>query len=88
MPEDQDQLTDQERRMLVDWISKNLEIAAEAKQKDNKIVMRRMTKSQYTNSLNELLGIDINFGDVLPNDGKSKMDLVIMKYSSNFITSY
>ena len=72
-PEDQDQLTDQERRMLVDWISKNLEIAAEAKQKDNKIVMRRMTKSQYTNSLNELLGIDINFGDVLPNDGKSKM---------------
>ena len=72
-PEDQDQLTDQERRMLVDWISKNLEIAAEAKQKDNKIVMRRMTKSQYTNSLNELLDVDIDFGDVLPNDGKSKM---------------
>ena len=24
-PEDQDQLSDQERRMLVDWISKNLE---------------------------------------------------------------
>ena len=32
-----------------------------------------MTKSQYTNSLNELLDVDIDFGDVLPNDGKSKM---------------
>jgi hypothetical protein len=72
-PSDQPQLSDQERRILVDWITENLDKAAEAKQTDNKLVMRRLTKSQYTNSLNELLGVDINFGDVLPDDGKSEM---------------
>ena len=34
--------------------------------------MRRLTKSWYTNSLKELLGVDINFWDV-PDDGKSEM---------------
>ncbi len=72
-PSDEPQLSDQERRTLVDWITENLDKAAEAKQTDNKLVMRRLTKSQYTNSLNELLGVDINFGDVLPDDGKSEM---------------
>ena len=72
-PSDQPQLSDQDRRTLVDWITENLDKAAEAKQTDNKLVMRRLTKSQYTNSLNELLGVDINFGDVLPDDGKSEM---------------
>ena len=72
-PSDQPQLSDQERRNLVDWITENLDKATEAKQTDNKLVMRRLTKSQYTNSLNELLGVDINFGDVLPDDGKSEM---------------
>lgn len=72
-PSDQSQLSDQDRRILVDWITENLDKAAEAKQTDNKLVMRRLTKSQYTNSLNELLGVDINFGDVLPDDGKSEM---------------
>lgn len=72
-PSDEPQLSDEDRRTLVDWITKNLDKAAEAKQTDNKLVMRRLTKSQYTNSLNELLGVDINFGDVLPDDGKSEM---------------
>ena len=34
--------------------------------------MRRLTKSWYTNSLKELLGVDVNFWDV-PDDGKSEM---------------
>ena len=67
------QLKDGERRQLVNWLSDNLKKAAIAKQKDNKSVMRRLTKVQYTNSLNELLGVSVNFGDALPEDGKSKM---------------
>ena len=91
-PDDQDQLSNEERKILVDWISKNLEIATAAKQKDNKTVMRRLTKSQYTNSLNQLLGVNINFGDVLPNDGKSKMGFTnngnILQTSSLHIDYY
>lgn len=72
-PKKKPQLKDDERRQLVSWLSDNLKKAAIAKQKDNKSVMRRLTKVQYTNSLNELLGVSVNFGDVLPDDGKSKM---------------
>ena len=72
-PKKKSQLKDEERRQLVNWLSNNLQKAAIAKRKDNKSVMRRLTKTQYTNSLNELLDVMVNFGDVLPNDGKSKM---------------
>ena len=72
-PKKKAQLNDVERRQLVNWLSDNLKKAAIAKQKDNKSVMRRLTKVQYTNSLNELLGVSVNFGDALPDDGKSKM---------------
>ena len=91
-PDDEPQLSTDDRRILVDWITKNLDKAAEAKQTDNKLVMRRQTKSQYTNSLNELLGIYINFGDILPDDGKSKMGFTnngnILQTSSLHIDYY
>ena len=54
-------------------MSDNLKKAALAKQVDNRSVMRRLTKVRSTNSLTELLGVSVNFGDVLPDDGKSKM---------------
>ncbi len=72
-PKKKKQLDDSERRILVNWLTENLEKASLARKKDNKGVMRRLTKRQYTNSLNELLDVSVNFGDVLPDDGKSKM---------------
>ena len=72
-PKKKKQLEDDERRTLVDWMTENLEKAAVAKRIDNKSVMRRLTKVQYTNSLKNLLDLTVNFGDVLPDDGKSKM---------------
>jgi uncharacterized membrane protein len=91
-PRDEPQLSEDDRRILVDWITENLEEAAEVKETDNKLVMRRQTKSQYTNSLNELLGVYINFGDILPDDGKSKMGFTnngnILQTSSLHIDYY
>ncbi|MDC1317144.1 DUF1592 domain-containing protein [Flavobacteriaceae bacterium] len=91
-PSDELQLSEDDRRILVDWITENLDKAAEAKETDSKLVMRRQTKSQYTNSLNELLGIYINFGDLLPDDGKSKMGFTnngnILQTSSLHIDYY
>lgn len=72
-PEDEKQFSDQDRLTVVNWMTQNLKTAAIAKQKDNRTVMRRLTREQYTNSLNELLGVSVRFGDVLPEDGKSKM---------------
>lgn len=72
-PKKKPQLTKEERRMVVDWITNSLEHAADEKSETNKSVTRRLTKSQYTNTLNQLLELPINFGNVLPDDGKSKM---------------
>ncbi|MDN3663841.1 DUF1592 domain-containing protein [Algibacter miyuki] len=77
-PKKEAQLDADERRAVVDWMTENLEQAAIAKNSANKGVMRRLTKKQYTNSLNELLDVHVNFGDVLPDDGKSEMG-----YSNN-----
>ena len=91
-PSDELQLSEDDRRILVEWITENLDKAAEAKETDSKLVMRRQTKSQYTNSLNELLGVYINFGDLLPDDGKSKMGFTnngnILQTSSLHIDYY
>lgn len=91
-PSDEPQLSQDDRRILVDWITENLDKAAKAKETDSKLVMRRQTKSQYTNSLNEILGVYINFGDILPDDGKSKMGFTnngnILQTSSLHIDYY
>ncbi|MGJ8639074.1 MAG: DUF1592 domain-containing protein [Opitutaceae bacterium] len=72
-PKDTSQLEDGERRLIVDWITQSLDKAAMAKAGENTGVIRRLTKAQYTNSLNELLSLPVDFGAVLPDDGKSKM---------------
>lgn len=72
-PKEQDQPSDMDREKLVAWLTGSLKHAAEAKAGDIKPVLRRLTKAQYTNTLQELLGVNVNFGDSLPNDGKSKM---------------
>lgn len=72
-PEGKSQPTDQERRLLVDWITGGLEAATEAKKKQPQQTMRRLTRAQYSNALNSLLGLDVDFADRLPEDGKSKM---------------
>ncbi|ALJ03814.1 hypothetical protein APS56_01015 [Pseudalgibacter alginicilyticus] len=91
-PKKQPQLTTEERRMVVDWVTNSLNLAADVKSATNKEVTRRLTKSQYTNSLNQLLDLPINFGNVLPDDGKSKMGFTnngdILQISSLHIDYY
>lgn len=72
-PEDEAQLSETERTLLVDWITASIQQAVEVRKSEQKAVIRRLTKNQYTNSLNTLLNVSNKFGDVLPDDGKSEM---------------
>ncbi|MGY6650279.1 DUF1588 domain-containing protein [Wenyingzhuangia sp. IMCC45574] len=72
-PKKKPQPTNAEREQIVNWMTASLAKASESKQVANNGVMRRLTKKQYTHTLNELLGLPINFGNVLPDDGISKM---------------
>ncbi len=67
------QLEDAERRALIGWITASLREASIANEGARKSVLRRLNKAQYTYTLQDLLGLSIDFGRVLPDDGKSKM---------------
>jgi uncharacterized membrane protein/mono/diheme cytochrome c family protein len=72
-PKGKAQPNDDERRLVVEWITENLEKAAIAKRGQPQNIMRRLTRQQYTNTLNDLLSLNINFGEILPDDAKSEM---------------
>lgn len=71
-PEDEPQLPPAKLERLTSWIQTNLQLAAESRRTSNRQVMRRLTREQYTNTLQSLLEVDVNFGDALAEDGKSK----------------
>ena len=70
-PKKKPQPTVAERRALVTWLTGSLRTAAEFKRKDANVVMRRLTKRQYTHTLRDLLGVDVDFGHELPAEGLS-----------------
>ena len=72
-PRRADQPSDEERRKLVGWMTGGLKLAAERKKGELQTVVRRLNKPQYTRTLQELLGLGIDFGRPLPDDGKSHM---------------
>ncbi len=72
-PEDMPQPSDAERRQLTHWLTSSLRQVAEQHKATPSDGVRRLTRAQYTNSLKDLLGVSVNFGDVLPEDGKSEM---------------
>lgn len=72
-PKEEKQLSDEERTILVNWITASIQQAVAIRKSEQKAVIRRLTKNQYTNSLKNLLHLSIRFGDVLPDDGKSEM---------------
>ncbi|MCR9245975.1 MAG: DUF1592 domain-containing protein [bacterium] len=72
-PEDARQFSDAERRLVVDWLTAGLEAAAERQKGDRRVVMRRLTRAQYSHALQDLLGVAIDFGRDLPADAKSEM---------------
>ncbi len=70
-PEDEPQPTTNERKLLVEWIERGLNVARSRKTERNGSI-RRLTVSQYRNTLRDLLGLEDNLADVLPPDALSK----------------
>lgn len=70
-PEDEPQPSAEQRKLMVNWIRNGMNVARSRNAQKNGSV-RRLTVSQYRNTLRDLLGIDDNFTDVLPPDAVSK----------------
>ncbi|MDB4345831.1 DUF1592 domain-containing protein [bacterium] len=73
MPEaDEIQPSVEERNMMVNWLTDELFEAKELKKGKVAPVIRRLNKDQYTNTLKELLGVDVEFGKHLPPEALSE----------------
>ena len=69
-PPDEDQPSPNERRAAVGALHKTLHAASLAQQKtEGRVALRRINRTQHENTLNDLLGVSIHLGDVLPDDG-------------------
>lgn len=70
-PEDEKQPTSEQRKLLVGWIEKAI-VAAKSKPQTKNGAVRRLTVSQYRNTLNSLLGLKEDVTGLLPPDAISK----------------
>jgi len=72
-PEDEPQLTDEERRLIVDWLTREIERVVERKQSTGgRPVLRRLNRVEYQNTMRDLLGIDTDFASNLPPESMSE----------------
>lgn len=72
-PKDKPALSDRERKALVGWITHELDRAAESKSRtDGRVVLRRLTRYEYNNTMSDLLGIEMDYAANLPPDSKSR----------------
>ncbi len=61
------QPTKVERAVLVRWLTEGLRQAAESRKNSNgRVVMRRLTRYEYQNTMRDLLGVELNYAAELP----------------------
>lgn len=70
-PAEEPQPSEEERKRVLQWISKGVEWAKLREDSRNGIA-RRLTVAQYANTISDLLGIQDNLTSLLPPDGVSK----------------
>ena len=71
-PEGKPRPSADERRLLVSWVdgeSQRAELARRAK--EGRVVLRRLNRVEYENTIRDLLGIQVNLREQLPEDGSA-----------------
>ena len=72
-PEDASQPTAAQMQVVTDWLTTELKAAALAKRATGRrVVLRRLTRYEYNNTLRDLLGIDFDFAQDLPPEPMSQ----------------
>ena len=67
------QLTSSERRLLVRWLTSELRRAEEvARSTGGRVVMRRLTRYEYNNTMRDLLGVEFDYAENLPPESVSR----------------
>lgn len=71
-PEDEPSLSAKDRTILTGWIQSRLdEVIAEMKSTGGRVVVRRLNRTEYQNTMVDLLGVDLDYISNLPPDSVS-----------------
>jgi hypothetical protein len=55
--------------VLSDWIRGKADAAATLRAAEGRVVLRRLNRNEYQNTIRDLLGVDVNLKEQLPQDG-------------------
>ena len=67
------QPTKEERQVLIRWLTESLRLSAESKRHAaGRVVMRRLTRYEYQNTMRDLLRVNLNFAAELPPEPLSR----------------
>ncbi len=71
-PKDEKQLSEKDRQTLTNWISAAITRAVDAgRDTSGRVVLRRLNRLEYQNTMFDLLGLDMDYTRDLPPDGVS-----------------
>ena len=72
-PDDEPELSSEERQILVAWIDREIKLAiAAGRNTSGEVVLRRLNRVEYRNTMSDLLGIAADYGANLPPDTPSE----------------
>ncbi|MBI2806767.1 MAG: DUF1592 domain-containing protein [Planctomycetes bacterium] len=60
-----------ETRAVLDWIAAGLKAAAARRAAEGRVVLRRLNRAEYENTVRDLLGIHVELREMLPLDGSA-----------------
>ena len=71
-PKKKSQPSDAERHVVLDWLGPQLRAAVAARQQaEGRVALRRLNRFEYQNTMHDLLGIEVNLMELLPEDGSA-----------------
>lgn len=71
-PKKKPQPSDAERQAVLDWLGPQLRAAVAARQQaEGRVALRRLNRFEYQNTVHDLLGIEVNLMELLPEDGSA-----------------
>ena len=71
-PKKKPQPSDVERQAALDWLGPQLRGAVAARQNaEGRVALRRLNRFEYQNTMHDLLGIEVNLMELLPEDGSA-----------------
>ncbi len=71
-PKKKPQPAAEEREVVLDWLGRELRAALAARQAaEGRVARRRLNRFEYQNSMRDLLGIEVNLMELLPEDGSA-----------------